>query len=415
MLAYDNLSSLEIAKQTGLSQPTVSRTLKKMSVIKLRAGRTSCFAKVKIGHELSLFQINEQGGVIKIGVLYLQPNQRSVIVNGQQAYEYEGLPFFLYDVLPAGFLGRFILGQLQKQDGKITTHSNNWQAGEILYYLSHYGCDLTGNLVLGKYATEQSLELEPQMVLSQDYDAIAQNLLESDYASSFVGGEQPKFTCFSGSQHFIIKYAPKLGEDNAVAIRHNDLLVCEYLALAVLADAGVSASKAELISSERRYLQLERFDRINHKGRKGLVSLRAIDAEYLGKNQNWPLSADNLLQQGLISQNDRNTIHLLYAFGMLIGNNDMHLGNLSFYFEGLTIQALAPIYDMLPMAYMPKQGELVTPEFKRPILFDIEPETQNIAQELAIRFWRQASLDDRVSEGFKSTIVQACLTELRCS
>ncbi len=46
-----------------------------------------------------------------------------------------------------------------------------------------------------------------------------------------------------------------------------------------------------------------------------------------------------------------------WAFGMLIGNTDMHHGNLSFIISlhGRPY-ALAPAYDILPMGFAPKVG-----------------------------------------------------------
>jgi hypothetical protein len=45
---------------------------------------------------------------------------------------------------------------------------------------------------------------------------------------------------------------------------------------------------------------------------------------------------------------------LLYAFGTLIGNEDMHNGNLSFISEHGRPYSIAPAYDMLPMGFRPQ-------------------------------------------------------------
>ena len=47
---------------------------------------------------------------------------------------------------------------------------------------------------------------------------------------------------------------------------------------------------------------------------------------------------------------------LLWAFGTLIGNTDMHAGNLSFVSDHGRPYALAPAYDMTPMAFAPRSG-----------------------------------------------------------
>jgi hypothetical protein len=46
----------------------------------------------------------------------------------------------------------------------------------------------------------------------------------------------------------------------------------------------------------------------------------------------------------------------LWAFGQLIGNTDMHNGNLSFMSEENCPLELSPVYDMLPMTFAPTSG-----------------------------------------------------------
>ena len=47
---------------------------------------------------------------------------------------------------------------------------------------------------------------------------------------------------------------------------------------------------------------------------------------------------------------------LLWAFGTLIGNTDMHGGNLSFLSEQGPPCEIAPAYDMSPMGFAPRGG-----------------------------------------------------------
>ena len=53
-------------------------------------------------------------------------------------------------------------------------------------------------------------------------------------------------------------------------------------------------------------------------------------------------------------------VRILWWYGKLIGNTDMHLGNVSFRFRpdprGRVQLNLAPAYDMLPMLYAPLSG-----------------------------------------------------------
>lgn len=63
-----------------------------------------------------------------------------------------------------------------------------------------------------------------------------------------------------------------------------------------------------------------------------------------------------LLTEEIITSQAFNTACLLWAFGTLIGNTDMHSGNLSCLSEGRRPYELAPAYDMTLMAFAPTAG-----------------------------------------------------------
>jgi len=88
-------------------------------------------------------------------------------------------------------------------------------------------------------------------------------------------------------------------------------------------------------------------------------------------------------------------------FGQLIGNSDMHDGNLSFV-PGAPGLRLAPAYDMLPMLYAPERGvELPHRQFAVRLPLPRERELWHQAAEAATDFWRRAGNDLRVSKGFR--------------
>lgn len=78
-----------------------------------------------------------------------------------------------------------------------------------------------------------------------------------------------------------------------------------------------------------------------------------------GGRGHWPDIAAKLARQRIIHERLLPHIAFLSAFGELIGNTDMHGGNLAFLTRGTRIEELAPAYDMLPMLYMPQQGHLL--------------------------------------------------------
>ena len=66
--------------------------------------------------------------------------------------------------------------------------------------------------------------------------------------------------------------------------------------------------------------------------------------------------AQQLVNQKVIRKDAIETINLLWAFGTLIGNSDMHSGNLSFVADHGRPYELAPAYDMTPMAFQPRSS-----------------------------------------------------------
>src|SRR5262249_23735693 len=117
---------------------------------------------------------------------------------------------------------------------------------------------------------------------------------------------------------------------------------------------GISAADTELVDAGGRiFLESRRFDRFRERGRVGVVSLAAITDHFVGHRRSWSAAANDLVALGKISRRDACAIQRAALFGRLIGNTDMHFGNLSFFFSPGRGLSLAPVYDMLPMMYAP--------------------------------------------------------------
>lgn len=74
---------------------------------------------------------------------------------------------------------------------------------------------------------------------------------------------------------------------------------------------------------------------------------------------------------------------------------------MSFFFEELVLRGLTPVYDMLPMMYVPVRDEVVAREFKVPPLLGIAEDVQREAGLLARDYWRRIAGDERVSAEFR--------------
>lgn len=127
--------------------------------------------------------------------------------------------------------------------------------------------------------------------------------MAGEAAGSSAGGEQPKFTAMVGEgvpYAVIVKYSEAVS--SPVGRRWADLLIAEHLVLAVMVVAGQPAAQTDIIEAgDRVFLQARRFDRESLRERSGLISLGAIDDEFVGRLQHWLDTAEALAQQGRLS------------------------------------------------------------------------------------------------------------------
>ncbi len=425
-------SASGLARRLGVSTPTVTRALSKLgdaivTIGKGRSSRCALYRQVRdLGHAWPLYRIDRDGLPELLGRIealhgryrwrLVPEHPLPLFMRGEFAEGlYEDLPWFLQALRPQGYLGKdFVHRFAARLD--VPVDLARWQAEDIVSSLSRFCDDLPGHLVLGKEALEWTLLrvegidwtwFDPSQRRLK-YPQLAQKTDNGEEPRSSAAGEQPKFTATLECgpkvvEPVIVKFAP-LVKGNPTAQRWADLLVCEEIALRMLAAHGIAAARSEILDADDwRFLQSTRFDRTPQGGRIGVFALDALDMAYVGSDQrNWLAGAEPLQEQGMIDADDLDRIRLLHAFGRLIGNNDMHHGNLSFYAEPqhATLR-LAPLYDMLPMHYRPAVSGLV-----RESPFDLplpEPHHQSIwaqAAALAEEFWATAASDPRLSETF---------------
>jgi hypothetical protein len=228
---------------------------------------------------------------------------------------------------------------------------------------------------------------------------------------SSVVGEFPKFTALraqnGGPTHVLVKFA---GSDNSAGTqRWSDLLICEHLAAQTLATVpGLTAEKTSILQAgNRTFLEAIRFDRHGRHGRSALCSWAAFNYGWFGlAGRPWTEAAARLLERRLIDGDTAQAIQRLWHFGQMIGNTDMHDGNLSFrprISKQPASLVLAPAYDMLPMLYAPQRGvELPRMQFTPRLPLPAERETWQDAATAAEQFWCRAADDARISAEFRT-------------
>jgi serine/threonine protein kinase HipA of HipAB toxin-antitoxin module len=333
-----------------------------------------------------------------------------------------GLPWFLQDARPSGFLGRLI--PRRHPTLGLPPDIRLWSDDHVMTFITRFGDDLLGQLVVGDEAAQAVLQYDVDAengaaVDVADYPRLAAVALDAGMPGSSAGGEQPKFMATrrttSGEDgagravdervaHVIVKWSPPVHSD--VGRRVSDLLVAEHLALESLSALLPTARTRIVQLAERTFLEVERFDRVGATGRRGMVSFATLNTEY-GENdsdgaEGWSQVAAMLHRQKVIDDDALRGARTAALFGGLIANTDMHLHNLSCAVDILTVTGLAPIYDMLPMRYAPVGGEIVAraPAITAPLPHDADIAADVVAA--ADDFWARVAADARISDTFRS-------------
>lgn len=359
-----------LAQRLGISQPTVSRALGALGpeVVRLGRARSMQYAlrdSIRGLGNIPVYRIGVGGTLNALGVLVpVRPDGFVMQQADGRALYSEGLPWWLVDMRPQGFLGRAYAQQYSATLG-LPPQVAHWSDTQALQALLAHGADAVGNLLLGDRARERFLAqaaLAPIAPTEKgpQYADLAERALQAGGTWSSAGGEQPKFCAYAqtdqGPAHVLVKFAG--AEANPVTQRWRDLLLAEHIALCTLADGGVPAAQSTVSDhAGQRFLEVLRFDRVGSLGRRGLVSLSAMDPEFVGQPRAiWPIVVAELAHKGIVTPQAAQQSALLHAFGTLIGNDDMHHGNLSFLIDEGRPYGLAPAYDVLPMAFRPRSG-----------------------------------------------------------
>jgi len=313
-----------------------------------------------------------------------------------------GLPYFLADLRPAGFLGRLTARRLAPMF-EAPDDPREWTAEQIGHYLLSSGSDLPGNLVLGERAAEVANRAVFSTVRDRTsrYPELVQRNLDQEPPGSSAAGEQPKFLAYvEGPGHVIVKYSEP--DDSPTRNRWADLLAAEYRALKTLAENGLPAADAALFRiAGRTYLESRRFDRSGERGRRPAVSLGMVDAEFVGTGVRWSRIAEGLHDVDLLERESYEHIVWLETFGHWIGNSDMHPGNLSLR-PGVDSFTLLPVYDMLPMRLARTGEALDSIELAPPIRRPTNEAIWEASGRLAQSYWEELGDDVDLSGEFRS-------------
>ena len=417
LLSNGVTTGTQLQRALGVSQPTFSRMVRELGeeIVRIGSGRGARYGLRRtlpgIGSSWPVVVVNQQGVPIPVG-------QMSALARNQYWFQgalardnelSDGLPFFLQDLWPQGFIGRTLSRRFPEL--ALPERVTDWNEEQVLRYLTQRGEDCVGNFLLGDESLQRYLRStgeEPRLTAGQrakEYPALAEAAIAGAPPGSSAGGEQPKFTTVlrgGGEEvsHVLVKFSPPVMD--RVSQRWADLLVAEHVANKKLGEIAVVAASSELVTGGGRvFLESQRFDRTGHRGRIGVVSLAAVADHYIGRRDNWIAAVKRLQALRAVSATAVDAVRRIATFGQLIGNTDMHFGNLSFFCSFGTPLSLAPVYDMLPMMYAPVAGEeLPQRQYEPPLPVADNLDLWPAIAERAVEYWREVAAHPLVSADF---------------
>lgn len=393
LLGQGPLATRQIVEKTGISQPTVSRALAALGdeVIRIGSGSVIRYALCDTARGFAsapVFRVSDEGLIRALGTLVpVRPDGFVMVQADGVTLHSDGLPWWLFDMRPQGYLGRAYASTYAAGLG-LPANPEHWSDTEVIRALLAHGQDAVGNLLIGELARDRFIGMPAPVPADRaaDYPALARAAGAGQVPGSSAGGEQPKFCAYTERGHVLVKFSAP--DDNPVSERWRDLLLAEHLALSVL---GVETEVFDF--GGQRFLEVPRFDRVGQFGRIGVFSLRALDAEFVGDaSAPWPSLVSRLAAEGHVDTDAVAGAALLWAFGTLIGNTDMHAGNLSFVSRHGRPYQLAPAYDVLPMGFAPRSGGAIVntlPPASLPA--SVDGETWRAALHLAELFFAMLS------------------------
>lgn len=399
LLSRGPMSAAELTSRLGVSQPTLSRTIRALGdelvAFRVKGIRTPRYALLRplpfgVASRQPVYRIDERGQVQSSGTVALLKGGSVVreLADGEVRL-HDGLPPSMAFAAPAGFLGRLVAHAAARL--RMSPRPQDWSDDQKALWLFMEGADLPGDRIFGDEALEHAMRsrralkpIVPAMRVARWHETIEH--LASVPAGSSAGGEWPKFlACVEGRGHLIVKFA-------RAGTRAGELLKLEHLALRSLAEAGVPAAATTCVENRgMTFLEVERFDRVGHHGRSGVITAGALDDEHFGRRDHWSSFADRAVQARWLRPEQARPIHVMEAFSELVGNTDRHFENLSLRVDAQDrITGVAPAYDLLPMKYASIGGAVdpplhpVTPRLGavggRPFAWDL-------ATRAALAFW----------------------------
>jgi hypothetical protein len=275
------------------------------------------------------------------------------------------LPWVFDEMAPDGFFATAFAAALPELS--LPDRRALWSADNVLQVISHFGEDLSGNLVVGDASVRRFLKRDlPDTSgthenftegLETYYEQLIGHVLATPQHSS-VGGARPKIVMgLPDGRGVIVKFTPPLS--TPAGRRWSDLLRMEAHVSDVFRNDQISAVSSRYVeTTDRGFLEVRRFDRFAGGGRAGHVTLFNLGVALYGEASDPLPIIEGLVHDGHLPAMDEDTFRRVHSFSRAIANDDAHPGNYGLVIDDDGKARLAPAYDVLPMAFAPKHDEL---------------------------------------------------------
>src|ERR1700688_1617007 len=168
ILARGVATGAELQRELEVSQPTLSRVIARLGkqIVRIGSTRNARYALRRelpqIGSSWPMFAINEEGQALLLGRLHaLARAQYWFAATASQHSELsDGLPFFLQDLWPQGFIGRTVSKRFPELG--LPERITAWNDSHALMYLPRRGEDCVGNLVAGDESLQRYLRMSDE-------------------------------------------------------------------------------------------------------------------------------------------------------------------------------------------------------------------------------------------------------------
>lgn len=268
-----------------------------------------------------------------------------------------GLPWQLDEMAPDGFIAASFAARYPELG--LPARRSMWSAADVLRVIALRGEDLAGNLIVGD---ESAARRDAPLT----FDDVLRNVWDTMHAlaggrrplpGSSVGGDRPKLLARrADGVDVIMKFSPPRSEPHGQ--RWSDLLRMEHHCAETLRGHVPAVTTRVHDDAGRTFLEVERFDRVPGGGRVGAVTWYHLGVGRYAEPSNVMEVALALHRDGFIDDDALARVELVHGFSAAIGNNDAHLGNYGLTIDDAGVVALAPFYDVLPMALAPRHDEL---------------------------------------------------------